>query len=61
MNRIRSIQLICPLLLLLMGTGSADAGDLPKKYQDWLNEEVVYIIAPLEKEVFLQLTSDREW
>ena len=34
--------------------------DLPKQYQKWLNEEVVYIITPKEREVFLQLQSDRE-
>jgi len=33
---------------------------LPERYTIWLEEEVVYIIAPLEKEVFLQLRSDRE-
>ncbi|MGD2294654.1 MAG: GWxTD domain-containing protein [Candidatus Aminicenantes bacterium] len=34
--------------------------DIPERYQKWLDEEVVYIIAPLEKEVFLQLQTDRE-
>lgn len=33
---------------------------LPERFTDWLEEEVVYIIAPLEEEVFLQLQSDRE-
>jgi GWxTD domain-containing protein len=33
---------------------------LPPKYRVWLIEEVVYIISPVEKEVFLQLESDRE-
>jgi len=33
---------------------------LPPQYQTWLREEVVYIIAAKEKEVFLQLTSDLE-
>ncbi len=33
---------------------------LPERYAIWLEEEIVYIIAPLEKEVFLQLQSDRE-
>ena len=34
--------------------------DLAPQYRTWLEEEVVYIITPKEKEVFLQLESDRE-
>ncbi len=34
--------------------------DLPEKYQKWLQEDVVYIISPKEKDVFLQLSNDRE-
>ena len=34
--------------------------NLPDKYKTWLTEEVVYIIAPTEKKVFLQLESDLE-
>lgn len=34
--------------------------DLPEKYRKWLEEEVVYIIVPLEREVFLKLKTDRE-
>lgn len=34
--------------------------DLPEKYRKWLQEEVVYIISPREKDVFLQLETDRE-
>jgi len=33
---------------------------LPERYKKWLDEEVVYIITPLEKEVFLKLQTDRE-
>src|SRR5512136_1545103 len=33
---------------------------LPERYRKWLDEEVVYIIAPRERDVFLQLRSDRE-
>jgi len=33
---------------------------LPPRYQTWLKEEVVYIIADKEKECFLQLASDLE-
>ncbi|MBN1273403.1 MAG: GWxTD domain-containing protein [Candidatus Aminicenantes bacterium] len=34
--------------------------DLPPNYRTWLEEEVVYIITPKEKDVFLQLENDRE-
>ena len=34
--------------------------DLPEQYRKWLEEEVVYIITPKEKEVFLRLANDRE-
>jgi GWxTD domain-containing protein len=34
--------------------------DLPVNYRKWLEEEVVYIITPKEKDVFLQLETDRE-
>jgi GWxTD domain-containing protein len=34
--------------------------DLPGNYRKWLEEEVVYIITPKEKEVFLKLENDRE-
>ena len=46
-------------LLLVMAT-SLLAADLPEKYRKWLEEEVVYIITPREKEVFLRLKNDRE-
>lgn len=54
-------------LLACLGFGSAPggqtakkAGGLPERYRTWLDEEVVYIITPKEKEVFLELTTDRE-
>jgi GWxTD domain-containing protein len=34
--------------------------DLPERYRRWLEEDVVYIISPREKSVFLQLANDRE-
>lgn len=33
---------------------------LPEKYRKWLDEEVVYIITPVEREIFLKLRTDRE-
>ncbi len=34
--------------------------ELPPKFKKWLKEEVIYIITPKEKDVFLQLETDRE-
>lgn len=53
------------LLLSLMISGEpahqkTQKHSLPERFTDWLEEEVVYIIAPLEEKVFLQLQSDRE-
>lgn len=36
------------------------AGDLPQQYRKWLEEEVTYIIGPKERDVFLQLETDKE-
>ena len=33
--------------------------ELPERYRRWLEEEVVYIITPVERDVFLQLDTDR--
>lgn len=57
----------CLLLLsLLFGIGASSAQkklspkDLPERFRKWLEEDVVYIITPKEKDVFLQLETDRE-
>lgn len=58
------VPLITLLVLFSFGTLLAQtkikAKDLPERYRKWLEEEVVYIITPVEKEVFLQLQTDRE-
>jgi GWxTD domain-containing protein len=48
--------LISPLFPLQ----NQSAEDLSPKYKKWLEEDVRYIVSSVEKEVFLQLTSDRE-
>ena len=51
------------VIFLLPALGNAQKKspkDLPEKYRAWLEEEVVYIITPKEKDVFLQLQTDRE-
>jgi TonB family protein len=39
---------------------SVTASVVPAQYQRWLNEEVPYIITPLEKDVFLKLKTDTQ-
>ena len=64
MNKKRKniIILFVPLLVfpLEVSSGVKSGGELPPRFQKWLEEEVCYIITPLEKEVFLQLQADRE-
>jgi GWxTD domain-containing protein len=64
MNKKRKniIILFMPLLVfpLEVSSGVKSEGALPPRFKKWLEEEVCYIITPLEKEVFLQLQTDRE-
>ena len=52
------------MLLQMIAGGAAQQknkkSDLPEIYAKWLEEDVVYIIAPREEDVFLQLQTDRE-
>ncbi len=55
------------ILLVALALGALPAAaqkvsvkDLTPRYRAWLEEEVVYIISPKEKDVFLRLGSDRE-
>jgi GWxTD domain-containing protein len=57
--------LVAALLLLAAGLQSLRGQStakpkLPESYKAWLEDEVDYIIAPTEKEVFLKLQTDRE-
>lgn len=47
-------------LLLLTSSAAAQKQSLPERYKKWLDEEVIYIITPVEREIFLKLGSDRE-
>ena len=40
--------------------GQKSPKELPERYKKWLEEEVVYIITPTERKVFLMLENDRE-
>ncbi len=46
--------------LPVISLASAQKKELPPQYKKWLEEEVVYIISPLEKQVFEKLQTDRE-
>ncbi len=54
------LYLLAAVLFSFVYNASAGVGDLPKHHKKWLEEEVVYIIAPVENEIFLQLKTDRE-
>ncbi|MEE9502785.1 MAG: GWxTD domain-containing protein [Candidatus Aminicenantaceae bacterium] len=64
MNIIRKniVILFISLLAFPLGISSSirSEGELPPRFKNWLEEEVNYLITPLEKEVFLQLQTDRE-
>ena len=49
-------SLVPPLSL----TQKKSPEEIPQRYRKWLEEEVVYIISPIERDVFLQLKTDRE-
>jgi len=55
---------VIPLALLgltvILSGVPVEKPKLPERYQRWLDEEVVYIIARTERAVFLQLRTDRE-
>jgi len=54
------VGLLVFLVLFLPAQKKKSPKDLPPVYQKWLQEEVVYIITAKERDVFLQLESDRE-
>jgi GWxTD domain-containing protein len=61
--KLRSLAVLAGAVILavLPAAGQkASVKDLSPRYRAWLEEEVSYIISPREKEVFLQLGSDRE-
>jgi len=43
-----------------ISSGIMSEGELPPRFNNWLEQEICYIITPLEKKVFLQLQTDRE-
>jgi len=53
-------SMIFSLLFVPARSEEKNPGELAEMYKKWLEEEVVYIITPVEKEVFRQLETDRE-
>jgi GWxTD domain-containing protein len=63
MRKAAGIWLAAALVVLapaLDGQTARSSKDLPPRYRAWLEEDVVYVITPKEKDVFLQLATDRE-
>ncbi|MGZ5423020.1 MAG: GWxTD domain-containing protein [Candidatus Aminicenantales bacterium] len=61
--RLKSIAILVGALALAALPAAAQktaVKDLTPRYRTWLEQEVVYIISPKEKDVFLQLANDRE-
>ncbi len=52
--------LIIITVFFLIGAKKKEKNKVPPAYKKWLEEEVVYIMAPIEREVFLKLETDRE-
>jgi GWxTD domain-containing protein len=59
-RRIAIIAAAAALTILASADLPAQKSALPAAHKKWLDEEVVYIITPLEREVFLKLQADRE-
>ena len=59
-KKLSMVILMTAVTFALFGHQKDKASELPPVYEKWLNEEVVYIITPKEKEVFLQLETNRE-
>lgn len=60
MRKTALFMIFAVLAVLVLPALTADKTPLPEGYKKWLDEEVVYIISSLEREVFLKLRSDRE-
>ena len=59
---IKTLAAACVLALTVVpapGRGGPDVA-LPDRYRAWIDEEAVYIITPRERDVFLQLRTDKD-
>ena len=63
MKRAAIAALLAVLVAFLVPPATAQKAGKPKlaeAYKKWIEEEVIYIITPVEREVFLKLQTDRE-
>jgi len=64
MHRLAIIFLLLLSLTAIPGVGldkqEKSLRSMPQHHKDWLEKDVIYIITPKEKEIFLQLESDKE-
>jgi len=56
----RTLKILLASLLVILFFWTSLLAELPERYRKWLEEEVVYIITPKEREIFLKLQTDRE-
>jgi len=59
-GKILIFMIILSVFFLVVLAGIIFSSELPVRHKKWLEEEVVYIITPTEKNVFLQLETNRE-
>jgi len=59
-NKLLIFTIIFSSFFTLIQAEKKTLSELPQRYKTWLEEEVVYIISAIEKDVFLQLKTDRE-
>jgi GWxTD domain-containing protein len=61
MKTLTAVTVVLALCLSLPAVSEKELiSKLPPRHRKWLSEEVVYIITPVEKDVFLKLETDRE-
>ncbi|MGA2533424.1 MAG: GWxTD domain-containing protein [Candidatus Aminicenantales bacterium] len=59
-NRIPALLALVLALAVALPAATAAKPELPERYKQWLDEEVVYITTSTERDVFQKLTTDRE-
>ncbi|MBN1224750.1 MAG: GWxTD domain-containing protein [Candidatus Aminicenantes bacterium] len=60
MKRLTTCLIVVLCVSLLTAASAGKQKKLSERFKKWLDEEVVYIITDLEKDVFFQLETDRE-
>jgi len=60
MTRILGVAILAAGCAFFQAVAADQKVPLSPKYKTWLEEEVLYIIMPIERQVFQKLTTDRE-